>query len=159
MATAAKSDWGIIAIALLNFLRQCNIQGVPSDNVKIQKLPLQLKDYWPGVYITPAIERITGRGNASDTWVFRMQVTVISASNGVVDDFAQLDAFMFARQKMFEELLPTFQPILNSLGKAFTLDIEPGPVIDPASFDGGYDAQAFIVAVSQAKNRKRPAAT
>lgn len=154
----AKSLWGQALIGLWQALLQVNVEGFPSSNAVIQKLSHNLKAIKPGLFVSPVPERLGGRGNASDVWTFRNQVTYVVASNGDIDTWTAIDAYLYARQRMFEELLPTYAAILGST-LWHTLEIEPGAVYDPTAFERGFDGQAFVVAVSHSKPRKRPSGT
>ena len=89
--------------------------------------------------------------------MLRNQLTYVQVSNGVLDDLETIDLWLLGRQRLYEALLPTIGDVLPGIADiAHTIDLEPGPVYDAASFEGGMDAQAMIVAISCARFRQRP---
>lgn len=107
-----------------------------------RKLPQDDGVTLPALFMTPVPETEGKSTNTSDDVGYGVQVTIVQASNR--DPEASMDRLFYWR----EEAMDTFRSKrLAGAGDAniHLVDIEPRPVIDPASFARQIDATGFVL--------------
>ena len=152
----ATSRGGQILWGIADAVRNMNITGVPVAEIKVQKLPYDLKKITHGVFLNPLPEEITEHTNGADLYRYRHQFTWIRGSNGNIADPEQIDSFLMGRQRLFEEMLPTFNKPLPGVDFAHTINVRPFAIFDAQCFALGYDAQAVLIDVDTVVRRKSP---
>ena len=120
---------------------------IPDANFLIRKFPWDTKANHPGVFIVPVAERISPYTNASDKWVYGLQVTVTQPSNRDLE--SDHDRLHYWRERAIGQFL---HHRITGLEQYF-VRVEPAAAVDLTAFGLGYDATAFVLRCEVAQPR------
>lgn len=96
------------------------------------------------VLVTPINDRTRQVLNQSDDFELGCQITAAVKSNESLTE--HLSADLLCREQLMNAFLPVAGQLpLAGVPEIYNVTVEPGPVIDPASFDRMYDVSAFII--------------
>lgn len=140
--------WQCLA-AVKAFIQALSLPGLVGTNVKIRKLPWRnLESVCPGILVTPLTEQRTPVDNHRDTLIWGVQVTTIFAKSnqGNLTDDDPVANNLRAAMVWRETICNAFsEKALAGVDEAFSVHVQPGPILLPSSFAENYDLGAFLL--------------
>jgi len=150
-----QSDLGDILAAAAAQVQAIGLAGIDSVNVRMKKFAWRRAESIPipGVLVCPRDEQFPNLGtNASDDTGYSVQISAVAASNSD-NSLAQNNRLLAWRMAIAERFREKRFASLANDADQFTTRIEPGPVIDRAAFEAGYDATTVYLRVWVRKGR------
>lgn len=140
-ATAGgESVWERCLTAVAAKLQALSLAGIASSSIVVRKLPWNRNQIMPGLFVTPTQETLSPATNLRDDVGYGVQLTLVRPSN------QDLSADLSTELAWREQVSRAFrESALADVDEVFTVRIEPGPIIDPASFAAQYDVQTLVV--------------
>lgn len=140
-ATAGgESVWERCLAAVAAKLQALSLAGIAPSSIVVRKLPWNRNQIKPGLFVTPTQETLSPATNLRDDVGYGVQLTLVCASN------QDLSANLSTELAWREQVSRAFrESALAEVDEVYTVRIEPGPIIDPASFAAQYDVQTLVV--------------
>lgn len=104
------------------------------------------------IFVTPVNDRIRPATNVGDDFDYGVQITAALKTNmKLVEGMADT---LLIREQLMRAFLPVHGALpLAGLSAVYNVLVEPGPVIDPSSFERMYDVSAFVIRCICRRNR------
>lgn len=117
------------------------LSGIAGASIIVRKTPWNRNLAVPGIFVTPSSEaHIEPATNLRDDVSYGVQLTLVRASN------QELSANLATELSWREQVSRAFREnTLAGVDEVYTVRIEPGPVIDVASFAAQYDVQTLVL--------------
>lgn len=135
-----ESVWERCLAAVAAKLQGLSLSGIAPSSIVVRKLPWNRNQIMPGLFVTPTQETLSPATNLRDDVGYGVQLTLVRASN------QELTESLSTELSWREQISRAFrESALAGVDEVFTVRIEPGPIVDPASFAAQYDVQTLVV--------------
>jgi hypothetical protein len=141
ITSAAQAVYYRCLAAVAARIQTLGLAGVAGSSVVVRKTPWNRRLTKPGVFVTPTREAsFAAATNLRDSVPYGVQITIVRAANE--DLSGGLDTALAWREQIARALR---QNTLAGVDEVYTVELEPGPVLDSASFGEQYDVQTLMV--------------